>query len=115
MTTREDILKYAKNTERPIFEILLFEKVVEGGFSFPEVGCEDHPGFYYELDTAIRAMNENWADIQDHAFHAGFILCRLPGLYQGVTTNQRMYFVWDRDKEGFFQQEEPEIFKHLAY
>ena len=85
MTTKEDIYNYIewhKNKyncgDEPIFEIRLFEKAVSGGFNYPDTGIEDRPGFYYELDTAIHAMNQNWADIQDHAFHAGFILCHFP-------------------------------------
>ena len=122
MTTKEDIYNYIewhKNKyncgDQPIFEIRLFEKAVSGGFNYPDTGIDDRPGFYYELDTAIHAMNQNWADIQDHAFHAGFILCHFPGLYECATTETRMYFVWDEKKQGFYQVEEPEIFKHIAY
>lgn len=118
MTTKEDILnhiewykQYYKINQNPIFEILLFKNVDE----YPNIGCEDHPGFYYELDTAIQAMNENWSDIQDHAFHSGLILCHFPGMYQCAVPDARMYFVWDKEKEGFFQQEEPKSFEHIAF
>ena len=128
MTTKKDIydhITWFKNhykcNENPIFEIVLFEKpnsemMYDGKPSgFPDTGCIDHPGFYYELCTAIQAMNENWCDIQDHAFYAGFILCHFPGMYECATTEQRMYFIWDKEKQGFFQTEEPEIFKYIAY
>lgn len=122
MTTEKDIYEYIewhKNKynygDNPIFEILLFEKIEEDEFGYPNVGCQDRPGFYYELDAAITAMNQNWADIQDHAFHAGFILCRFPGLYQSATTENRIFFLWDEEKEGFFQEEEPKMFEYCAY
>lgn len=111
------------NTPNPIFEIMLFEHpnkemtypTPEGNVrsGWPDTGCIDHMGFYYELDTAIQAMNENWCDIQETCYYAGFILCRFPGLYYAGTS--RMYFLWDNEKEGFFEAEEPEIFKHVAY
>ena len=107
----------------PIFEIMVFEypnkeKIYhkpEGDVpsGWPDTGCVDNVGFYYELDTAIQAMNENWGDIQETCYHAGFILCRFPGLYQAALS--RMYFLWDEEKRGFFEAEEPEIFKHVAY
>ena len=131
MTTNEDIFNYISwyqeeyGYTKPIFEIMLFEKPNEEMIyhkpngdeksGFPDTGCIDHPGFYYELCTAIQAMNENWCDIQDHAFYAGFILCHFPGMYECATTEQRMYFIWDKEKQGFFQTEEPEIFKYIAY
>ena len=109
----------------PIFEIMVFEhpnkeitymrlgNVICSGY--PDTGGENHMGFYYKLDTAIKAMNENWADIQEHCFHAGFILCRFPGLYQSVIKEARMYFLWDEERKGFFEAEEPKIFEHVAY
>ena len=126
MTNKKDInnhiswfKKHYQTKQEPIFEIILFEnthdKISQDNNSFPDTGIEDWPGFYYELDIAIKAMNENWADIQDHTFYTGFILCHFPGLYQCAGTEARMYFVWDEKKQGFFQQEEPKIFEHIAY
>ena len=113
------------NVPNPIFEIMLFEhpnkeKIFHKSeedipSGLPDTGSVDHIGFYYELDTAIQVMNENWCDIQETVYHAGFVLCRFPGLYNSALTEHRMYFLWDDKKEGFFEAEEPEIFKHVAY
>ena len=109
----------------PIFEIMVFEYpdkeltyqrpdgITYSGY--PDTGCTDHTGFYYDLDTAIKAMNENWCDIQETIYHAGFILCRFPGLYNSALAEHRMYFLWDEEKKGFFEAEEPKIFSHVAY
>lgn len=109
----------------PIFEIMVFEypnkeliyHKPEGEVhsGYPDTGCADHMGFYYELDTAIQAMNENWCDIQETVYHAGFILCRFPGVYYTSLPNSRMYFLWNEEKKGFFEAEEPKIFEHVAY
>lgn len=108
----------------PIFEIVLFEhpekelvfnkngKEVASGW--PDASL-NNMGFYYELSSAIQAMNENWADIQEHCFHAGFILCKFPGLYNSVTTEARIYFLWDDERKGFYEAEEPKLFKYVAY
>lgn len=134
MSKYQEMLDYVKwyqekykdksgNTLNPIFEIMLFEypnkemtyPTSKGNVrsGWPDTGCIDHMGFYYELDTAIQAMNENWCDIQETCYYAGFIICRFPGLYYAGTS--RMYFLWNEEKNGFFEAEEPEIFKHSAY
>ena len=113
------------NSPIPLFEIMLFKysnkeliyHKPEGDIhsGWPDTGGENYMGFYYELDTAIQAMNENWCDIQETCFSAGFILCRFPGLYNSALSNHRMYFLWDEEKKGFFEADEPAIFKHVAY
>lgn len=109
--------------QKPIFRIMLFthpdkelmfikdgEEIPSG---WPDIDGNDM-GFYYELDTAIDAMHGNWLDIQETVFHAGFILCTFPGLYERSGKDARIYFLWDEEREGFFEAEEPEIFRHVA-
>ena len=132
MSKYQEILDYIKwyqkeypdkedNKPAPIFEIMLFEypnkEMIYGDIpsGWPDTGSRAHMGFYYELDTAIRAMNENWCDIHEGIYYAGFVLCQFPGLYNVVSTEQRIYFIWDKEKEGFFEAEEPEIFGHVSY
>ena len=109
----------------PIFEIMIFEypnkeliyhkREGDTRSGWPDTGSKHYMGFYYELDTAIKIMNGNWADIQENCFYAGFILCRFPGLYQSAIKETRMYFLWDEERKGFFEAEEPKIFEHVAY
>ena len=134
MSKYQEMLDYVKwyqekykdkdgNILNPIFEIMLFEypdkemtyPTSKGNVrsGWPDTGCIANMGFYYELDTAIQAMNENWCDIQETCYYAGFILCRFPGLYYAATS--RMYFLWNEKKRGFFEVEEPKIFAHVAY
>ena len=102
--------------KNPIYEIVLFEKPGDtlDKIGFPDHGIEDRPAFYYELDTAIRAMNENWGDIQDHAFSAGFIYAKFPSVYPYGGKETRMYFLWDQKREGFFEAEEPNTYEHIS-
>lgn len=131
MNSKTDLFAYAQNRHplgdlqgpdsRPIYRILLFEhpnkeRIYGAGTrsGFPDMECSMEAGFYYALDDAIRAMNENICDIHENFYDAGFILCQFPGLYESCGPEGRMYFVWDEEKKGFFQKEEPEIFKHIA-
>lgn len=132
MTTKNDMLAYAESRHplgdlqsqdsKPIYRIFLFEKsdkelIYEGGqhSGFPDTGCIMDAGFYYDLDDAIHAMNTNACDIRECVYNAGFILCHFPGLYESCGTEGRLYFVWNEEKKGFYQQEEPAIFAHMAY
>lgn len=107
---------------QPIYRIFVFEKPncehltpVGTPTGWPDTGKMDDVGFYYEKETAIQALHENWCDIQDHCFYAAFVIKHEPGLYPAATSQERIYFVWDDEKEGFFEAEEPEIFHHFAY
>lgn len=129
MTTVSDMRKLVEltsiynNNAHPIYQIVLFqntgedEKIYLSGThsGLPDTGLQDYPGFYYELSTAIQAMNENWCDIQETVFKAGFILVHFPGLYSAAGPEFRMYFRWDEKLKGFFQAEEPPLFQHLSY
>ena len=106
----------------PIFSIVVFENpdkelIYENGkhSGWPDTGCMSEMGFYYDLETAIQAMHENWADIHETCYHAGFVICRYPGLYNVAVPEGRIYFVWDESRGGFYETEEPEIFAHVAY
>lgn len=134
MVTKEDILDYVAfqkeargniKGDDPIYSIYLitnpdkeriFEREGKGIASgLPDVGDTSEPGFYHDLDHAISAMNENACDIREYCYNAGFILCRFAGMYDCVNRDARMYFVWDDEKKGFFQKEEPQIFAHVAF
>ena len=110
--------------QSPIYEIALFrhpdkELLIKRdgmwvGSGYPDADM-DVMGYYYDLDTAVQAMHENWCDIQETIFKAGFILCRFPGLYNCVQKVTRLYFLWDEERQGFFEADEPEIFKNSCY
>lgn len=106
---------------KPIYEILAFEypdkeEVYPTGkhSGFPDMGAQDSVGYYYEFDSAYKAITENWCDIHETVYNAAFLICRFPGLYSCVGSNGRIYFVWDPEKEGYVEADEPEIFKHIA-
>ena len=123
MVTKEQIIEnVSKRIDKygnpPIYELMLFEyskgeknDSLEKVIGFPDIRFADRPGFFYDINDAITVMNENAGDIRETVFDAGYVLCRFPGLYTTIDENNRMYFVWDEKKNGFFQQEEPEMLK----
>lgn len=130
MTTAEDIKKYVTVATRgsdpdgrPIYAIMLFEHPAkelvyeENGVhsGFPDLGRTDEPGFYYDVDTAVRAMHENACDIRETVYSAGFVLVKFPGMYSPAGPKERIYFLWDDERKGFFEAEEPGLFAHVSY
>lgn len=71
-------------------------------------------GFYYDKQDAIDAMHENRADIREYAYDDGYVLIRYPGLYNPVLKEDKIYFVWDAEREGFFEAEEPKEYGSWA-
>lgn len=130
MISKKDLLRWV-DTERsryytpdinPIYSLMLFENpdkelIYDSGKAsgFPNIGHSYEPGYYYALDDAIEAMHNNTLDVREHIYNAGFVICRFPGVYNAAGTNERLYFLWDDNKQGFFEAEEPEIFRHMAY
>ena len=102
--------------QKPIYRILLFSKIPTlDEHGWPDCGTQDDVGFYYEYETAARAMHENWCDIHEYMFKAGFILTLFPGCYDSATKDRRTYFEWNEERGGFFEKEEPECFEHFSY
>ena len=133
MTTREQLLTYVEEwkkanpkSEDPIFLIYALDnpdghvtyQVPWLGYpvTFPSPGTVEDESFYeifHDLDKAIEFLNQNQMAVQDGCFFGAFILLKIPGIPPFNTTDTRMFFRWDEDKDGFFQQEEPKIFKNL--
>ena len=108
----------------PIYTIMMMEKsgadtyIYESGkdSGFPDVGCTDYAGFFYYYEDAVEAMHENLYDLRESAYNYGFILEHRPGLYQNSADNTcRTYFVWDADRGGFFEKDEPALLSVLAF
>ena len=104
-----------------IYEIMLFENPDKELIypsskrsGFPDEGCIDHPGYFFDINDAVKALNNNACDLRETVYNAAFILCRKPGLYEPVGKEDRKYFVWNEEKQGFFEAEEPKIFAHIA-
>lgn len=124
MTNIEDIKKTIKILDReeaPIFSVLLMENgdrelIYEDGkhSGFPDIGSIYTAGFFYDINDAVRAVEENAGDIRETMYNAAFVLCLYPGLYQSAGPHDRLYFVWDEESRRYTQREEPKFFEHIA-
>ena len=106
----------------PIFEIMLIEHpdkelIYPTGkrSGLPDTGSVYTVGFYYTYDQAAEALHENACDIHETMYDAAFLICRYPGLDNCVTSEGRVYFLWNTEKSGYVEAEEPKIFEHMAY
>lgn len=88
--------------ETPIYEIYVLETPWQlDDKKFPTCGIRERVGFYYEKETAIKAVEENWCDLQDHYAQAAEV-CRLtPGLYSSFSRTEYWYFLWNQKEEKF--------------
>ena len=107
---------------QPIYRIMMMSKsgadpiVYETGKNsgFPDTGYKVEMGFYYDKDLAIEAMHRNGCDIRECCYNYGYVIMQLPGLYQSAGSDERQYFKWDEDRQGFFEAEEPELMRFMA-
>lgn len=96
----DDCLDIIDSVEQPIYEVLVYSElwqVNEQGFF--DFGTEERVGFYYEKETAIRAVEENWCNIQDHYAKAAAIRTVIPGLYQAPPLRTYLYYVWNSNTQ----------------
>ena len=133
MTSREQLLAYAEDWKKhnpkskdPMFVIFTIEhpysKVTYNvpwlghPVTFPSPGVVEDASFYnvfQNLDEAIEFLNQNQMAVQDGCFFDAFILMKIPGIAPFNTPDTRMFFRWNGKKQGFFQEEEPEIYNKL--
>ena len=95
------------NDKTPIYEILMLEKPVTiDEFGWPSYGRSESVGFYYEEEIALKAVEENWCDINDSGvYKASIVRKKIPGLYP--MPKQDWYFVFDNKSNTYKQAKLP--------
>ena len=105
----DDCIDIVKKSEQPIYEVLVYSHPWSlDEHNLIDFGSEEQVGFYYEKETAIRAIEENWCDLQDHYARAAAIREVRPGLYQYPPFGTYMYFLWNSELEKWEEAEVPE-------
>lgn len=105
----DDCIDIVKKSEQPIYEVLVYSHPWSlDEYKLMDYGSEERVGFYYEKETAIKAIEENWCDLQDHYARAAAVREVKPGLYQYPPYSTYMYFLWNSKLEKWEEAEVPE-------
>lgn len=105
----DDCIDMVKKSEQPIYEVLVYSHpwtITDLGYL--DFGSEERVGFYYEKETAIKAVTENWCDLQDHYARAAAVREVRPGLYQYPPFDTYMYFLWNSELKKWEAAEVPD-------
>lgn len=94
----------------PIYEIYVMELPWQlDEKKFPTCGIRERVGFYYDKEDAIRAVEENWCDLQDHYAQAAEICKIQPGLYPLSSRSEYWYYLWNQQEERFEAAKRPKF------
>lgn len=92
--------------------ITVMEKLEKNSKGFLSTGCTRCWGFYSNKEDALNTLHENrtdlWETIYDYAV--------LEEYYEGISnsTMKRQFFKYNREKDGYFEIEEPECVKNTC-
>lgn len=108
---------------KPIFEICMVQYAnkqmtgIDGsGLGLPRLGNVSSIGFFYDILDAVDALHQNIYDFRaDGGYECGFVLVRYQGIYSSVIDSERMFFMWDEDRQGYYEAEEPELLNIIAF
>lgn len=119
--TKRNVLAYVEHMEDimdepPIYEIVLYARdgTELDEYKFPDRGVEVRPAFYHYLDTAIKAMHDNWGDMREYTYSCGFVYAKFPGMYPDGDKRTRIFFRWNDNCKGFYEAEEPANWEHYS-
>ena len=93
--------------EISIYEIYVFNKpVTVDNWGRPQIGNYHSVGFYYELETAQKAVKENWTDMNEKGtYQAAMIVKKAPGLYPLAIIQG--YYIFNNMTEKYDNVETP--------
>lgn len=78
----------------------------------PELGYSRVFGYYENWNDAVESMHNNICDIHETIYEYGIIEDVTAGLYSCF--NKRQLFKWNKERQGFFEIEEPKFFRHVG-
>ncbi len=75
-------------------------------------GCKRTFGFYPNYDSARESLHENRCDMNETCYNYAIVEELDIGIHPIVRFKQ--WFKWNKEREGFFEIEEPEEAKHFT-
>ena len=94
--------------ETPIYAIYVYDEPITVEDDFFNFHNRELVGFYHEKDTAIKAVEENWCDIQDYYAKAAMVVELIPGLYPSTPRSRCWYYIWDSKQRSFISAKLPD-------
>lgn len=92
--------------------ITVFERLDINKYGFPAYDAARCWGFYTDKQIAIKALHENWTDMEEGIYKYAVIEEYREGI-SGMT-GYRQFFKFDDEREGYFEIDEPEGYEHFA-
>ena len=69
-------------------------------------------GYYPDKETAVQALHENWTDMREYTYDIALLEKFGPGVCPYC--EERQWFKFDRERNGYFEMEEPEFIKRVV-
>lgn len=85
--------------------ITVFSNLETDDHGFPDIGYSRCWGFYKDKDTAIKAVEENWTDIDEHSYSYAM----LEEYEEGISnaTLWRKIYKYNKENDRYEEIEEP--------
>ncbi len=95
-----------------MFFITCFSKLEKDKLGWLDMGSSRTFGFKSDFESAKTALNENICDMHEYLYLYAVVEEINEGIHPYV--ENRWFFKWDKEKDGFFEISEPEEFKHYC-
>ena len=95
-----------------MYFITVFEKIEPSETMFAEFGCKRTWGYYPEYEMAANTLRNNVTDLCEGCYKYAVIEKIGAGIC--AICEGRQWFVWDKEKHGYIEMDEPECVKHLV-
>ena len=98
--------------QKVYYFMTVFEKLDIDEYGYPDTGSSRCWGFYSEKDTALQALHENWTDMEETVYEYAVIEV----YHEGIShyTFCRQFFKFDRERNGYFEIDEPEGYEYFC-
>ena len=94
--------------------ITVFEHAEIDNLGWPETGATRCWGFYTDKKVALKALHENWTDMWETCYNYAILEPYYEGISGYVFNEDRQFFKYNREKDGYFEIDEPEGFGHMV-
>lgn len=104
----EDEVEEYEKDPLTIWFITVFEKIVGLSSGLIEFGDRYTQGFYADRNKDVEALHNNCTDMHEGIYHYALIEARDEGIANYHDTGEEQWFMWDSDREGFYEINRPE-------